>query len=141
MAQSRCGVKKCGVRPGYQQFWQAVYTQIAQLRAVNPVTNDAWYKLLADKLTLGDSGKPIAQECCWGVDESGFQSGLGSTQERAIGTKGRKPNISSRTGVKRILRYWSQLVQMTPYYHIQRPNKVESKESYQCFVCTLGISQ
>ena len=59
-------------------------------RAVNPTTNAAWFKLLGETLESGDNGKPIAQECCWGVDESGFQSGLGATGEKVMGSAGKK---------------------------------------------------
>lgn len=52
-------------------------------RAVNPVTNKAWYDLLEEILENGDDRKPIAQECCWGVDEAGFQPQIGAQAERA----------------------------------------------------------
>jgi len=58
--------------------------------AVNPVANKAWFKLLGDILTTGDDGKLIAQECCWGVDEAGFQLEIGATAERAIGGQGKQ---------------------------------------------------
>jgi hypothetical protein len=46
--------------------------------------------LLSETLESGDDGKPIAYECCWGVDESGFQSGLGTTRGKTIGSAGKK---------------------------------------------------
>jgi hypothetical protein len=58
-------------------------------RAVNPVTNKAWYDLLEEILEKGDDGKPIAQECCWGFDEAGFQPQIGAQAERAIGGRGK----------------------------------------------------
>ncbi|KDQ60033.1 hypothetical protein JAAARDRAFT_113007, partial [Jaapia argillacea MUCL 33604] len=65
---------------------------------VNPTTNSAWFELLRKVLKKGDSGKLIAPECCWGVDESGFQSGLGDTQEKAIGRKGKKIQYQQQDG-------------------------------------------
>src|SRR5882762_3536907 len=46
-------------------------------RAVNPTTNKAWFELLGEVLEKGDNGQPIAQECCYGVDEAGFQPEIG----------------------------------------------------------------
>ncbi|KIM81504.1 hypothetical protein PILCRDRAFT_89016 [Piloderma croceum F 1598] len=59
-------------------------------QVINPTTNAAWFKLLRETLESGDDGKPIAQECCWGVDESGFQSGLEAMGKKAIGGAGKK---------------------------------------------------
>ncbi|KDQ51976.1 hypothetical protein JAAARDRAFT_139412, partial [Jaapia argillacea MUCL 33604] len=70
----------------------------ARARGVNLTTNAAWFKLLGKTLERGDAGKPIAAECCWGVDKSGFQSGLGDTQEKAIRGKGKKIQYQQRDG-------------------------------------------
>ena len=56
---------------------------------VDPVTNKAWYDLLEEILEKGDDRKPIAQECCWGVDEAGFQPQIDVQAERAIGGRGK----------------------------------------------------
>lgn len=53
---------------------------------MNSSTNDAWYQLLGKTLRAGDNGQPIAQECCWAVDEAGFQPAGGKSQEQVIGS-------------------------------------------------------
>ncbi|KDQ50064.1 hypothetical protein JAAARDRAFT_142549 [Jaapia argillacea MUCL 33604] len=70
----------------------------SRARGVNPTANAAWFTLLAETLEKGDDGKPIAQECCWAADESGFQSGLGETQEKVIGGKGKKSQYQQHEG-------------------------------------------
>jgi hypothetical protein len=80
--------------------------------AINPTTHAAWFKLLGETLKSGDDGKPIAQECCWGVDESGFQSGLGATGEKAIGGTGKSLSISKVTQHGRISLSWLPLERM-----------------------------
>lgn len=61
----------------------------ARGRAVNPATNESWHNLLEEMLLTGDDGKPIAQECLWAVDETGFQP-AGGLRERVVGPKGVK---------------------------------------------------
>ena len=77
----------------------------ARGRAVNPITNAAWFdllgKTLAGMLGVREEGgpeiegledwekEPIKQECTHGVDESGFWP-AGGTQERVIGAQGKK---------------------------------------------------
>lgn len=100
---------KDGVGINWTQHFQArnsdrlgMYTPCAldsaQARAVNLTTNAAWFKLLGKTLETGDAGKPIAQECCWGVNESGFQLGLGTTQEKVMGAAGKKSQYQQREG-------------------------------------------
>jgi hypothetical protein len=65
----------------------------ARGRAVNPSTNEAWFKLLGD--TIKD--KNIPEELQYGVDETGVQPG-GGLRERVIGPKGKKVQHQQRDG-------------------------------------------
>ena len=77
-------------------------------RAVNPVTNEAWFDLLKRVLDGGtdntqaadddtetetddveQGSEPIEEDCTYGVDESGFWP-AGGTREHIIGAKGKK---------------------------------------------------
>jgi hypothetical protein len=52
----------------------------ARARGVNPATNEAWFDLLGRVLLTGDGGQPIAPECLWAMDETGFQPGGGVSE-------------------------------------------------------------
>ncbi|KIJ70358.1 hypothetical protein HYDPIDRAFT_78831 [Hydnomerulius pinastri MD-312] len=78
--------------------YQAHSLDDARGRAVNPTTHKAWCNLLKDVLETGDDGHPIAPECIWGVDETGFQPGGGSSQERALGAAGKQVQYQQRSG-------------------------------------------
>jgi len=67
-------------------------------RAVNPATNKAWFELLGEVLEKGDDGQPIAQECCYGVDEAGFQPEIGGSSNKAIGGKGKRVQHEQQGG-------------------------------------------
>ena len=62
----------------------------ARGQAVNGHTNKLWYDLVEELQLRGDDGEPIAPECTWAMDESGFQANGGEGFERVIGAKGKK---------------------------------------------------
>lgn len=62
-------------------------------RAVNPSTNEAWWKLLGDVKQKYN----IQPHNTYGVDEFGTQSGTGE-RERVIGPKKRGPHYQQRSG-------------------------------------------
>ncbi|EPQ53839.1 hypothetical protein GLOTRDRAFT_94965 [Gloeophyllum trabeum ATCC 11539] len=82
--------------------WLAMYKPHAldasRARAVNPHATAEYYRLLEELQTTGDYGWPILDENTYGVDESGFQSGLGQSNERAIGGRGKKVQHEQRDG-------------------------------------------
>jgi hypothetical protein len=67
-------------------------------RSVNEATNKAWYDLLEEVLQTGDKGGPIAPECIYGADETGFQPNGGNIQEKLIGATGQKVQYQARDG-------------------------------------------
>ena len=62
-------------------------------RAVNPSTNEAWFKLLRE--TIKDNNIP--EELQYGVDETGVQPG-GGLWESVIGPKGKKVQHQQQDG-------------------------------------------
>lgn len=62
-------------------------------RAVNPSTNETWFKLLGE--TIKDNNIP--EELQYGVDETGVQPG-GGLRERVIGPKGKKVQHQQQDG-------------------------------------------
>jgi len=67
-------------------------------RAVNPFTHRGFYDLLGRTLETGDNGSPIAEENIYGSDESGFQTGTGSSNEKVIGAAGKRIQHQQKTG-------------------------------------------
>ena len=69
----------------------------SRARAVNPVTKAHYFELLA-KVIVGKGGDDaIPPELIYGVDESGFQKGVGGT-ERVFGAKGKQRQYQQRSG-------------------------------------------
>ena len=67
-------------------------------QAVNPFTHRGFYDLLGRVLETGDNGSPIAEENIYGSDESGFQTGTGSSNEKVIGAAGKRIQHQQKTG-------------------------------------------
>ena len=67
-------------------------------RAVNPFTHRGFYDLLGRVLETGNDGSPIAEENVYGSDESGFQTGTGSSNEKVIGASGKYIQHQQKTG-------------------------------------------
>ncbi len=64
---------------------------------MNPVTKEHYFKLLG-KVIEGDGGSDaIPPELMCGVDESGFQKGVGQ-KERVFGAKGKQRQHQQRSG-------------------------------------------
>ncbi|KAF9033386.1 hypothetical protein BJ165DRAFT_1604721 [Panaeolus papilionaceus] len=62
-------------------------------QAVNASANDAWFDLVEEVQLHGDDGKPIAPECTWGMDETGFQPNGSEGYEYVIGGTGQKLHV------------------------------------------------
>lgn len=78
--------------------YRARTMDVKRARAVNQHTKDAWFDLVEEILMTGDNGEPIAPECLFGNDESGFQSGEGYSQERVIGEAGQNAQYQQKDG-------------------------------------------
>lgn len=72
----------------------------ARGQAVNEHTNKLWFDLVEELQLRGDDGKPIAAECTWAMDESGFQANGGEGFERVIGAKGKKVQYQQQAGTR-----------------------------------------
>ncbi|EPQ54119.1 hypothetical protein GLOTRDRAFT_94485 [Gloeophyllum trabeum ATCC 11539] len=71
----------------------------SRAQAVNPIFMAEYFWLLSDILEMGDDGGHIAPECCFRVDESGFQSGLGgASNNRVIRASGKKVQYEQQDG-------------------------------------------
>ncbi|KAF8963851.1 hypothetical protein BDZ97DRAFT_1661083 [Flammula alnicola] len=69
-------------------------------QAVNPVTNELWYDVVEEIQLRGDDGQPVAPECTWAMDESGFQANGGEGWSRIIGAKGKKVQYQQQAGTR-----------------------------------------
>ncbi|TFK17697.1 hypothetical protein FA15DRAFT_604569, partial [Coprinopsis marcescibilis] len=67
-------------------------------RAVNKHTNNAWFDLVETVQLTGDNGGPIAPECTWAMDETGFQPNSGEGMEYVIGRTGKAIQYQQRSG-------------------------------------------
>jgi hypothetical protein len=72
----------------------------ARGQAVNEHTNRLWFDVVEEVQLRGDDGKPIAPECTWAMDESGFQANGGEGFERVIGAKGKKVQYQQQAGTR-----------------------------------------
>jgi len=68
------------------QYWSHALDN-AWAWAVNPVTNDAYYRLLSDTWEETGNDNEIPGELVYTTDKTGIQGGIGS-KERVIGLKG-----------------------------------------------------
>lgn len=59
-------------------------------QAVNENMNTMYFDMAEEVMLRGDHGGPIAAECTWAFDETGFQHNGGSSNERVIGGTGKK---------------------------------------------------
>jgi len=80
------------------QTYQAHPLKSLHGRAVNPFTHRRFYDLLGRTLKTGDNGSPITKENIYGSDESGFQTGTGSSNEKVIGAAGKCIQHQQKTG-------------------------------------------
>lgn len=67
-------------------------------QAVNPFTHRRFYDILGKVLETGDNGSPITEENIYGSDESAFQTGVGSSNEKVIGAAGKRIQHQQKTG-------------------------------------------
>ena len=67
-------------------------------QAVNPFTHRGFYDLLGRILETGNDGSPISEENIYGSDESAFQTGIGSSNEKVIGAAGKCIQHQQKTG-------------------------------------------
>ena len=69
----------------------------SRARAVNPANHKAYFDLL-EKVLKGEDGEdPIADECIYGMDETGLQQGVG-VKERVIGPAGEHVQYQQQSG-------------------------------------------
>lgn len=100
----RGGVGKCWVDRFLDRYQDRIQTYRAHPleslrgRAVNPFTHCGFYDLLGTVLETGDNGSPIVKENIYGSDESGFQTGTGSSNEKVIGATGKRIQHQQKTG-------------------------------------------
>jgi hypothetical protein len=69
----------------------------SRARAVNPATKEHYFKLLREVIEGNGEDDVIPVELHYGVDESGFQKGVGQ-KERVFGTSGQKIQHQQRSG-------------------------------------------
>ena len=67
-------------------------------QAVNPFTHRGFYDLLGRTLKTGDNRSPITEGNIYRSDESGFQTGTGSSNEKVIGAAGKRIQHQQKTG-------------------------------------------
>jgi hypothetical protein len=67
-------------------------------QAVNETTTAKWFNLVEELQLRGDDGEPIAPECTWAMDESGFQANGGEGWGKVIGAKGKKVQYQQQAG-------------------------------------------
>jgi hypothetical protein len=67
-------------------------------QAVNETTVTKWHDVVEDVQLRGDDGKPVAPECTWAADESGFQANGGEGYAKVIGGKGKKVQYQRQAG-------------------------------------------
>ena len=82
--------------------WLHVYTawplDTVRSQAVNETTVTKWHDVVEDVQLRGDDGKPVAPECMWAADESGFQANGGEGYAKVIGGKGKKVQYQRQAG-------------------------------------------
>lgn len=77
-------------------YWSKALDK-SRARAVNPYTKAGYFAIL-EEVTRGNGGEDcIPDELKYGVDESGFQNGVGQ-RERVFGAKGKKTQHQQRSG-------------------------------------------
>ena len=69
----------------------------SRARAVNPTTKDHYFRILRDVIQGAGADDIIPAELIYGVDESGFQKGIGQ-KERVFGAKGKQCQHQQRSG-------------------------------------------
>ena len=69
-------------------------------RAVNENSNTMWFNIVEEIQLRGDDGNPIAPECTYGMDESGFQPNGNEGYEVVIGAAGKKLQYQQRKGTR-----------------------------------------
>lgn len=69
-------------------------------RAGNEVMHQRYFDLVEEVQLQGDGGQPIAPECTWAMDESGFQAngGEGAGNTKVIGRTGKKIQYQQQGG-------------------------------------------
>ena len=72
----------------------------ARDQAVNEHMNGLWFDMIEEVQLRGDDGEPIAPECTWAMDESGFQANGGEGFEHVIGAKGKKVQYQQQAGTR-----------------------------------------
>jgi hypothetical protein len=77
-------------------YWSSPLDR-SRARAVNPVTKESYFKLLAEVIEGGGGDDRIPDDCIYGADESGFQKGIGQ-KERVFGPTGKKTQHQQRSG-------------------------------------------
>ncbi|KAF5348174.1 hypothetical protein D9756_010739 [Leucocoprinus leucothites] len=73
---------EAGVRKNWTYHFVGRYT-------ANPATHKEYFDLVEEVQLQGDNGGPIAPECTWAMDESGFQANgaEGAGGQKIIGPK------------------------------------------------------
>lgn len=98
------GVGECwvdrflGRHADFIQTYRAHPLESVRGQAVNPFTHRGFYDLLRRILETGDNGAPIEKCNIYGSDESGFQTGTGSSNEKVIGGAGKRIQHQQKTG-------------------------------------------
>ena len=80
------------------QTYRAHPLELLRGRAVNPFTHRGFFDLLGRTLMTGDNGSSIAEKDIYGSDESGFQTGIGSSNEKVIGAARKRIQHQQKTG-------------------------------------------
>ncbi|KAG5649440.1 hypothetical protein H0H81_003870 [Sphagnurus paluster] len=70
----------------------------ARGQAVNPEANARYFDTVENVQLRGDSGKPIAPECTFAIDEIGFQPNGDEGFEKVIGAPGKKLQYKQQAG-------------------------------------------
>lgn len=79
-----------------KQYWSHALDKSCA-RAVNPHTKGQFYDIVEEEIEGGNRKEPIAPDCIHGTDETGIQSGVGTT-ERVFGPAGKSIQHQQRSG-------------------------------------------
>jgi len=77
-------------------YWSKPLDQ-SRVRAVNPATKVHYFKILKEVIEGNGDDDVIPSELQYGIDESGFQKGVGQ-KERVFGALGQKIQHQQRSG-------------------------------------------
>ncbi|TFY67238.1 hypothetical protein EVJ58_g1758 [Rhodofomes roseus] len=77
-------------------FWSHAL-DTSRARAVNPHTKEAYFDILEKEIIGKEEEDSIVPECIYGTDETGIQSGVGTT-ERVFGPAGKSVQQQQRSG-------------------------------------------